>query len=85
MLQFLNGRQKELHRDNGVDIAIRSDTFKKLGELPVSLNKRLMTLQLHLNGGQFASLIMHSFCYVVMKFKIFLYLAGMHTYENLKF
>ncbi|XP_052821820.1 uncharacterized protein LOC128247069 [Octopus bimaculoides] len=47
---FWNGRQKEERREAGVGFAVRSDILKKLEELPVPINERIMTLRLHLKG-----------------------------------
>ena len=54
---FWKGKPKEERREAGVGFAIRSNIVKKLKELPVPINERLMTLRLHLKGGRFATLI----------------------------
>ncbi|VDM03412.1 unnamed protein product [Schistocephalus solidus] len=54
---FWSGRPKAEQRDTGVAFAIRNGIVERLPCLPQGINDRLMSLDLHLRGDKFATII----------------------------
>ena len=54
---FWQGRRIDESRESGVGFAVRSSLTRRLTELPRGISDRLMSLQLHLTGRRFVTVI----------------------------
>lgn len=54
---FWKGKEENEQRIHGVGFAIKNDLVKKLEELPVGINERLMTLRIKLSSNEQATVI----------------------------